>query len=248
MNICIALPVYNEQLVLEKNAQAVRVFCHGAFPDDQVMIVIADNASRDRTPAIAQQLAATYSDIQYLHVAERGKGIAWRTAFLKFEADCYVVMDVDLAVSLVDLPPLVEAIRSGSDLVIGSRFLAGSRVQRTALRTLTSRVYRFLAQRVLQSQISDFQCGFKALNRRSRDELLPQTTDPEFFLDTEIAVMAEALDYKITEIPVEWSAYRDPLRKSTVNIIVTTYLYLQKIWKLRRRTAALRIDKRVKVA
>lgn len=248
MKIIIALPVYNEQLVLEKNAQAMRLFCNEHFSADEVTIVIADNGSTDQTPVIGQQLAVRYSNIKYIST-QRGKGSGWKTAFQRFDADCYVMMDVDLAVGLTDLLPLVAAIKNGADLVIGSRWIAGARVEREWWRSLNSWLYRRTARLMLRSGCSDFQCGFKALNLRARNHLLPQTQDTQFFLDTELIALAEASAYSIVEVPVHWSAFRDRRRSSKISLKISDFAYLKQLWLLRQRKLELldSVDKNEKV-
>src|SRR3989339_662672 len=239
MKILVALPVYNEELVVEKNSIIVLNYLQKNFPTDEVMVVIADNNSTDRTGEISKQLASEQSGIKYLFITQKGKGNAWRTAMLQSEADVYLFMDVDLAVELTAVRPLVENIVSGYDLAIGSRYLPDSKVERSWSRGVISATYRFLAGTLLGVKVSDFTCGFKAISHEVREKVLSLTQDNMFFLDTELIALVKKQGYKIKEVPVNWSEFRDLERKSTVNIFRTTNEYLVKIFKLRKRIKSL---------
>jgi len=235
MKILIALPVYNEEIVLAKNVKTVLEFCQQNFSQDQLQIIIADNKSTDSTAVIAKQLIGQMPAVGYLYLPTKGKGLAWRQAFLANQADYYVVMDVDLAVDLSALKTMIADLKQGYDLVIGSRYLADSLVRRSLYRDLASKVYRYFVRWILASKISDFQCGFKGLNNSTKEKILSQTIDEGFFLDTELSTLAEKAGLKIKEIPVDWEEARDLKRKSTVNVFETTVDYLSKVWQLRRR-------------
>lgn len=234
MKILIAIPVYNEGLILKKSISRLAEFCRRELSRHETKIIISDNLSRDDTGIIGRQLAEEFPEVSYFYVDQKGKGLAWRLAFQREEADAYIVMDCDLAVELSDTLKLVDAIEAGSDLAIGSRYLPDSRVERPWFRDLTSKVYRALARLVVGTKISDFQCGFKALNRKTRDLVLPLTKDNLFFLDTELIILCELLGRQIKEVPVDWSEFRNPGRKSTVNVGKTALEYLIKIWKVKQ--------------
>jgi len=243
MKILIVLPVYNEEKVLIKNTAEVLRFCQKNFPDDEYSIIIADNQSTDKTAEMAKDLVQQLPAVKYLEIPEkRVKGLAWRTAFMQNQADIYIVMDVDLAVDLEATKVLVNEIKKGNDLVIGSRYLNESITKRSFFRDFISRVYKFLVRKYLNTQISDFQCGFKALNNKIKDNILAKTKDNGFFLDTELTLIAEKRGYKIKEIPVDWSAYRDLDRKSTVNVFETTIDYLRKVRQLKKELKKIKIN------
>lgn len=240
--ILITLPVYNEELVLKKNVEKVLNFCLANFKDD-FKIVIADNNSSDKTLIIGKESAAAHKEIDYFFTPLSGKGIAWRQVFLKYQADVYIVMDVDLAVDLTAILVLVEKISQGYDLVVGSRFLSGARVERSRLRDITSQAYRQLVQIIFKTKITDFQCGFKALNNKIKNNVLSLTQDNGFFLDTEITILSEKLGYKVVDIPVDWSEYRNQDRKSTVKIIRTILDYFYKLYLLKQKIIKLDLTK-----
>ena len=231
--ILVVLPVYNEEIILAENTKKVVAFMRDNFLSDIFQIIIADNNSNDRTGEIGRGLAEEFSEVDYFFLEQKGKGLAWRRAFQKYESDIYIVMDADLAVELTAVKVLIDNINNGYDLVVGSRFLDQSKLIRSAWRDFVSRTYRWLARKILKTKVSDFQCGFKAINSQVKNKVLPLTKDDGFFLDTEIIVWSEKLGFKVKEVPVDWSEFRNTERKSTVKVWETTVQYLSQIKQLR---------------
>lgn len=200
----LVVPVYNEERSLERNIRRLRSYLDDSFPLESV-VTIADNASVDRTWAIAQKLACQLPGVRAIRLQEKGRGRALRAAWSR--SDAYIVgyMDVDLSTDLGALLPLVAPLLSGhSDVSIGSRLTSGSKVVRGPKRELISRSYNLLVRTVMRSHFSDAQCGFKALRREAALQLLPMVHDNEWFFDTEVLVLAEQLGMRIYEVPVDW--------------------------------------------
>jgi len=203
-SVDVVIPVYNEEHVLAQSVAALRHFL-GQNLSQSWKIVIADNASIDRTWQVAQDLAQQYADVVSLHLDEKGRGRALRRAWLESGADIVSYMDVDLSTDLKAFPELVQAIDDGYDVAIGSRLLPASSVKRSFKREFTSRSYNLLIRAMFLGKFSDAQCGFKALSSKATRELVPLTKDHEWFFDTELLILAEKQGYRIKEIPVAWA-------------------------------------------
>jgi len=220
VTVDIVVPVYNEQRVLRPNIETLRSFLlETGFPY-RWQVVIADNASQDRTLEVARELAAEYPDVRVLHLDRKGRGRALRAAWLGSEADVVCYMDVDLSTNLRALEPLIRAVaEEGYDLAIGSRLMPASRTTRSLKREVISRAYNLLIKLMFFNRFSDAQCGFKALSRRAVRALVPLVRDESWFFDSELLLLAEHFGYKIKEIPVEWVEDLD----SRVNIVRTAW-------------------------
>jgi len=200
----IVIPVYNEERALAPCVARLRDHLDAGMPYPAV-ITIADNASTDRTWAVARRLADTVGGVRAVHLDEKGRGRALRAVWSASDADVVAYMDVDLSTDLEALLPLVAPLVSGhSDLAIGTRLAAGAHVVRGAKRELISRSYNLLVRTALHNRFSDAQCGFKALRRQAADRLLPLVEDNEWFFDTELLVQAERHGLRIHEVPVDW--------------------------------------------
>jgi putative flippase GtrA len=200
----VVVPVYNEEATLERSVRALAESLTQQF-DEPWMITIADNASSDATPAIADRLAAEVPGVQARHLDQKGRGRALAAAWLASPAEVVAYVDVDLSTDLRALPPLVAPLLSGhSDVAIGTRLSPGSRVVRGPRRELISRSYNFLLHRTLGVTFSDAQCGFKAMRHDVAQRVLPHVEDTGWFFDTELLVIAERAGLRIHEVPVDW--------------------------------------------
>lgn len=203
----IVIPCLNEEQQLPLTLDKLRTFCQAHMAAFQWRIVVADNGSTDGTLAVAREFEERHQgEVAALHLPERGRGRALRTAWLESSADVVCYMDVDLATDLAALPPLIDAIAGGGyDVAIGSRLRKGARVEgRTLSRELISRCYNALIKLMFLTRFSDAQCGFKAMSRKAVDEIIPVTRDLAWFLDSEILLIAEKRGYRIAEVPVHW--------------------------------------------
>jgi glycosyltransferase involved in cell wall biosynthesis len=204
--VAIVLPVRNSEGILERSVAHLREFldAEGMVACE---IVIADSASTDATPHIGRRLAED-AGVRYMLVLKAGKGAAIRGAWLLLKEEFHILcfMDVDMATDLEALPHLIRAVTAGDDIVVGSRYLAASRILRTPMREVVSRAYRLVFGIAFRIGVSDPQCGFKAISRRVADDILPDVASDGYFFDTELLVRAAAAGYSVKEIPVIWTA------------------------------------------
>ncbi|MEM5799628.1 MAG: glycosyltransferase family 2 protein [Candidatus Aenigmatarchaeota archaeon] len=228
MKVCVTLPVYNEEEQLAKSTEKVLQVCRKNYKDFEILI--ADNASTDRTLEIAKELAKKYKEVKYIHLPQKGRGRALKAAWQSADADIMCYMDIDLSTDLKHLKQLTDAIEEGNDVAFGSRHKEESELQRSFKRDVLSKGYVFLVKLFLGTPYNDYQCGFKAVNRRIVKELIPRIEDNEWFFDTELIVKAHKFGYKLKEIPVKWSEDKG----STVNIRKTVVNYIKNIFRLRK--------------
>ena len=168
-------------------------------------------------------------EVGAIHLPEKGRGRALRTAWLASGSEVLAYMDVDLSTNLAALLPLVAPLMSGhSDVAIGTRLHRGARVTRSAKRELISRGYNHLLRLALRARFSDAQCGFKALRAQAAHELLPLVADPGWFFDTELLVLAQRRGLRIHEVPVDWVEDAD----SRVEIVPTALADLRGVARL----------------
>jgi putative flippase GtrA len=230
----VVIPVYNEADGLERSVVRLHAYLSERFPVSW-RITIADNASTDSTWSIATGLAARLDRVGAIHLDQKGRGLALRTAWSASSSAVVAYMDVDLSTDLDALLPLVAPLLSGhSDLAIGTRLALGANVVRGPKRELISRTYNLLLKAVLRSGFSDAQCGFKAIRTDVARSLLPLVADNSWFFDTELLVLAERNGLRIHEVAVDW--VDDP--DSRVKIASTATGDLRGIWRLLRTFAA----------
>jgi hypothetical protein len=139
----VAVPVHNEEKVLEGSIRRLHAYLAGTLPY-RFLITIADNASTDRTWEVAQNLAREIPEVEAVHLNLKGRGRALRQVWDTSIAEVVAYMDVDLSTDLDAFLPLIAPLVTGhSDLAIGSRLSRGSAVVRGPKREFISRTYFF---------------------------------------------------------------------------------------------------------
>ena len=235
-SVDLIIPVLNEAHVLEDSVARLRRHLASDIPY-RWGIVIVDNGSVDGTGEVAKTLAARHADVRYLFLEERGRGRALRRAWETSGAEVCCYTDVDLSTDIGYLRPLIDAILvEGYDVATGSRLLPGSRTKRSLRRGLISRLYNLFVRAALGTKFSDAQCGFKAVNRRVVEKLLPRIQDQGWFFDTELLALAEKSGYRVKEFPVKWDEDDD----SRVKIIPTAWQNIKGVLRLRGSLNALK--------
>ncbi|MFZ4631914.1 MAG: glycosyltransferase [Patescibacteria group bacterium] len=235
MLIDFCLPVKDEEKILEANAIKIYNYLNSQKLDYDWRIVIIVNGSTDDSYQIAQDLESKYGKyFKAINIVNRGKGLALKEYFKDSEADILSFMDIDLAVSLEDLPNLINPIiKNESDLVIGSRLLPDSRINRSNLREFGSRSYNRLSRALFKHNLTDLQCGFKAFKKEVYHSLRHLLRDDKWFFDTEFVLLSRHFGYRVKEIPVDWQESRFFERKSKVRKI-EAYHFVKKLIKFKR--------------
>jgi len=233
----VVVPVYNEQTDLGPSVERLHAYLSRRFPYP-FRITIADNASTDATPRVAERLVQRLDHVTYRRLEQKGRGRALATTWLASDAEVLAYMDVDLSTDLDALLPLVAPLISGhSHLAIGSRLARGARVVRGPKREAISRCYNLILKGTLAARFSDAQCGFKAIRADVARELVPLVQDTGWFFDTELLVLAERSGLRVHEVPVDW--VDDP--DSRVDIVATATADLKGVARLLRDLARGRI-------
>ncbi|MDI7276991.1 MAG: glycosyltransferase family 2 protein [Anaerolineae bacterium] len=201
----VVIPVYNEEEALEPSIATLSAFLEANCPY-RWRIVIADNASTDRTPEVGRRLAERSERVDYVRLEQKGRGRALRYAWSHSPADVLSYMDVDLSTDLSCFLPLIEPLAHGRyGVAIGSRLAPGAKVRRGLKREVISRIYNLMIRILFpRKRFSDAQCGFKAITQSAARELLPLVKDQAWFFDSELLLKAEARGYRIHEVPVKW--------------------------------------------
>ncbi|MHC3128911.1 MAG: glycosyltransferase [Candidatus Bathyarchaeota archaeon] len=201
--IVVTVPACNESKNLRKCVEMLLKVTPRLGEDFHILI--AEDGSTDGTDIIAQELERMYTQVTHIHSPQKlGKGLALKQAFNTVEGDIYAFIDCDLATNMKFFPQLINSIKEGNDLALGSRYMEGAEVHRTVLRDLLSRVYNRLIRMLFKDNVLDHQIGFKAFSNRLIKDILNECNSTGWFWDTEILIRSINNNYKIIEFPVEW--------------------------------------------
>ncbi|QGX94725.1 flippase-like domain-containing protein [Haloplanus rallus] len=211
VEVSVVLPAYNEERTIEDTVETTLSTLASFLPPGSFEVLVAEDGCDDRTPEIADRLAAADDRVRHVHSDERlGRGGALERAFAAAAGETLVYFDTDLATDMGHLSELVERVRSGeADVATGSRWMPGQVADRPAKRGVPSRVYNGLVRLFLRSPLRDHQCGFKALSREAFERLHDRVEDEHWFWDTELLVRAQRAGLEVAEFPVEWEPKGD---------------------------------------
>jgi uncharacterized membrane protein YbhN (UPF0104 family) len=217
VEVSVVLPAYNEEDTLADTVAVTLETLSEFLPAGSFEVVVAEDGCDDRTPEIADELAAEHDGVRHRHSETRlGRGAALERAFRAAEGGTLVYFDTDLATDMCHLEELVESVRSGEyDVATGSRWLPDSKADRPMKRGVPSLGYNTLVRLFLRSDLQDHQCGFKAFDRAALFDVLEDVEDEHWFWDTEVLVRAQRAGYRVREFPVEWT----PKGDSKVDIV-----------------------------
>lgn len=196
-------PTYNERGNIERLLDGLSAAAAGAD------ILIVDDGSRDGTLDV---LAERRRGNRRLGVIARpgklGLGSAHKLGWLHARRLGYgriVTMDADLSHDPADVSRLLAMLDAGADVALGSRYIAGGRIDYTGWRLFLSRTANSVAHRALGTRVSEFTTSLRAARLDRVPAGLVETIDNDgygFFLAC-VARFARA-GLKIVEIPIHF--------------------------------------------
>ena len=245
--VSVVLPAYNEADTIEHTVEVTLSTLVDFLPAGAFEVIVAEDGCEDRTPEIADRMAAADDRVRHVHSDERlGRGGALERAFRESRGDVLVYFDTDLATDVQHLEELVESVRTdGYDVATGSRRIPGSEQERDPERGVASTGFNTLVRLFLRSPMHDHQCGFKAFDREALVALLDDVEDDHWFWDTEVLVRAQRAGYDVREFPVEWEPKGDTKVDLVRDVFGMGSQILRLWWQL---SVSPRIDRRVTVA
>ena len=223
MNTLVIMPTYNEALNLEHSV--TELFAH----NPAVALLIVDDASPDGTGQIADNLATTDERISVLHRTEKsGLAGAYKAGFtwgIERGFDCLVEMDADGSHRAQDLPALLAAAPS-NDLVIGSRWTKGGKVENWPWhRLLLSRWGNIYAQFMLASSIRDLTAGFRVYQASLLKRLdLEHLSARGYSFQVEMTRKSELAGARIFEVPITFIEREHGVSKMSRSIVIEAML------------------------
>ena len=193
MKIIIGIPAFNE----EKNIAGIISKLKRTTKD----IIVCNDGSTDLTAEIAEEMGALVIN----HEKNLGYGGAIRSIFLKatdLNGDVLVTFDADGQHRIEDLNKVINPILDGqSDIVIGSRFLDGSKKEVPQYRKVGIKVITKITNVTIKKDLTDSQSGFRAYSKRVLNEIKP--VESGMGVSTEILIKASSKNLKISEVPIK---------------------------------------------
>jgi dolichyl-phosphate beta-glucosyltransferase len=204
-HITLILPAYNEaRRIVDTIKQAKDYFDSRSFSYE--IIVAADG--NDGTREIVAKLAETDPTLTVIGSVERkGKGHGIRQAVHLAKGEIIGFADADNKTPIDELDKILPLFSEQYDLVIGSRALPDSKIERPQpfYRQIGSKGFAvFMHLAVGLHHVIDTQCGFKFFTRPVAIDLFTRQKIDGYMFDVEILYLAEKAGYKLGQVPVRW--------------------------------------------
>jgi len=191
--ISIVIPTLNE----EKNLKVLLREIKNLFRKRKEFsheIIVVDGFSKDNTVKIAKKFGCK---VLYDNV---GKGSALDKGVRASKGDMIITMDADLSHRPIEIGLLIEGIRCGYDIVMGSRFLMGGGTEDMPwYRKLGNKFFISLINLIWRARYTDLCYGYRAFRKGVWEKL--NLKSKRFGIETEISIKAVKKKMKILEVP-----------------------------------------------
>jgi dolichol-phosphate mannosyltransferase len=227
----VIIPTYNERDNLPVLVARLLDITH-------VQVLVVDDASPDGTGEVADRVAAASGGrVSILHRSgPRGLGRSYVEAMrraLQGDATHVFQMDADFSHDPADIPRLLSA-SERADLVIGSRYVPGGRIENwPARRRLLSAFANRYVRLITGLHIHDCTSGFRCWRRNALERLpLDRITSNGYAFLVELAWEAAAAGCRVEEVPISFVERRQGASKLSGRVVAESALVP---WRLAAR-------------
>ncbi len=202
-DLTVVIPTWNEAANIGNAlAQATSVLEKAGISYE---ILVMDDASRDGTDKVVDDFAKSRPAVRFIaHPPPAGFGYSIRDGVRMAKGDAVAIMMADLSDDPAYLPEMLARIKEGCDVVVGSRFLPGSKIYGyRPLKYLSNRLFNLSVQLCLLTGINDASNAFKMF----RTELICKLPieSRSFTVSAEMMLRMKIAGHRICQVPVTWT-------------------------------------------
>ncbi len=205
--LSLIVPAFNEASRIGPSLESIAAYLH-AQPHTWELLIV-DDGSRDQTSEVVIKYIDGIPGARLIgYHPNKGKGFAVRTGVLASKGQWIVFLDADLSTPPDEIANALRYLQAGDDMVIGSRALRESQIERRPplFRRFASFVFDTVKHLIVGLwQYADTQCGFKAYRAGAARPLYERSIIDRFMFDVEILYLAGRAGLKVREMPVHWA-------------------------------------------
>lgn len=204
-SVSLVIPAYNEvKRISHTVSQARQYFAERQLTCEIIVAADGDDGTRERVAEMARDDPA----LRVIgSVERRGKGHGIRAAVALAGGEWVGFVDADDKTPISEFDKFAPLLREGCDVVIGSRALRDSTIERAQplYRRLGSRGFSIFMHGVVGLPgIVDSQCGFKFFQGAVAHDLFARQRIDGYMFDVEILYLAQKAGYRIAQVPIRW--------------------------------------------
>jgi dolichyl-phosphate beta-glucosyltransferase len=202
--LSVIIPAYNEEKRIVDTLSKIRDYLNKQ--EFTWEIILVDDGSSDGTVVEAKGIIEESRLSIIVNRDNRGKGYTVKKGILASKGEAILFSDADLSTPIEELKGMLELIKGGWDIVIGSRGLRESKLIKPQpwYRQLMGRLFNLIVRTLILKGFRDTQCGFKCYRREAALAIFPFQRINGFTFDVETLYLASRLGLKINEHPVSW--------------------------------------------
>ena len=216
-DISIVLPCLNEEEAIGGCIDTIQAIIQAQRLNAEIVVV--DNASTDRSAAIAREHGA-----RVVYQPLRGYGNAYLKGFAEAQGQYIVMADADNTYDFNEIESFIAPLREGYDLVMGNRFTG-----RMAPGAMTWS-HHYIGNPILSGMLNlffhtgirDAHCGMRAFTKEAYERMRLRTGGMEFA--SEMVIHASKAGLKMTERPI---AYHPRIGESKLHTLRDGWRHLR---------------------
>ncbi|PIT88076.1 MAG: dolichyl-phosphate beta-D-mannosyltransferase [Candidatus Magasanikbacteria bacterium CG10_big_fil_rev_8_21_14_0_10_36_32] len=229
MKTIIIIPTYNEKNNVESLVE--QIF---SLNISGLEILFIDDNSPDGTADTIKKMQIKHP----IHLIQRPKKLGIGSAYLigfqkafEMDADYIIEMDADLSHNPKDIPLLITTCANGADLTIGSRKIAGGKIEGWNLkRKLMSNGAMFFARLILNLKTKDVTAGFRCFKKSTLEKIdLKKIKSNGYAFQEEILFKVERTGNKVVEVPVNFPNRKHDQSKLNKKDIIEFFIVMLKL-------------------
>jgi SAM-dependent methyltransferase len=201
-------------------------------------IIIVNDNSRDNTSAVAHRIAAEEPRVRVIdRKPPNGVGRALRDGYRAAAGRYVLTMDCDFVVILPEFRDLFDAVASGKDGAIGSRFSYESvMINYPFFKILCNRVFHWIAAAILPKNFRDISNNLKIYRTEILKELAIE--QDHFAANVETGLKPLLAGYDIAEVPISWINRTLEMGSSSFRIVKVAPSYFRAFLSMASQTWA----------
>lgn len=222
--LSVIIPAFNEEQQIGETIRSVIAVLE-SVKLEPFEIIVVDDASHDRTAALAREAGARVVS----HVENFGYGRSLKDGIVAANYDTIVITDADGTYPLAEMPTLFAKYRLGFDMVVGAR--TGEHYRESALKAPMRLILKFLVEFTAGRSIPDINSGLRVFSRQAIIPYYRHICDT-FSFTTSLTLAYMMTGRSVAYIPITYHErvgeskvrlFRDSLR--TLQYIVEAIVY-----------------------
>ena len=210
--VIVVMPAYNAAKTLQKTYNEVMA------QEIVDRVIVVDDASRDETVAIAQDLPET---MVHRHLSNMGYGANQKSCYklaLDAGADIIIMVHPDYQYTPKLIPAMASLIGNGLyHCVLGSRILGGYALKggMPAWKYVANRFLTLIENLLLDAKLSEYHSGYRAFSRELIELLPLDFNSDDFVFDNQMLAQILWHGYQIAEVSCPTKYFADA---SSINL------------------------------